>query len=233
MNVLSRLIARATDWERELRASYNTDLSSSENRRRARIYNLWFDHEILRIVWTNHFPVAAGVWRSNHPTRKRLAKLKEMGIRTILNLRGSGGAAHYLTERENCEALGLTMVDCNLSARSAATRDELLHLIETFRSIEKPFVMHCKSGADRAGLASAIYLMTIEGEPVAAARRMLGPKYVHFKWTKTGILDHILDLYAVEEAVGRSFEDWVREDYDPAAIEASWAARRRRGGAAG
>ncbi|RKF14126.1 protein tyrosine phosphatase [Roseovarius spongiae] len=210
-----RLIKRLTEWERNLRQSYNTDLSTPENRRRANIYNLWFDHAALRVLWTNHYPVAPGVWRSNQPTHRRFERLKAMGFRSVLNLRGSAGAAHYLAEEESCARLGLNLVSVTLHARFAAPPEDIAAVIAAFRSIEKPFVMHCKSGADRAGFAAAIYLMVIEGRPVSEARKMLGLKYIHFRRSRTGVLDYILDLYDARNArdpIG--FEDWVATEYD-------------------
>lgn len=222
------LFKRISDWERRLRASYNTDLSTPENRRRAHVYNLWFDHAILRTVWTNQFPVAPGVWRSNQPTHARLARLKAKGVRSILNLRGAAGAAHYLTEEESCRRLGLGLVNCTLQARDAAPRANIEALIASFRKIERPFVMHCKSGADRAGFAAAIYLMVIEGRPVPEARRMLGVKYIHFKWTRTGVLDFILDRYEARHAeTGIGFEDWIATEYDHEAIQTAYNAAHK------
>jgi len=222
------LFKRISAWERRLRASYNTDLSTPENRRRAHIYNLWFDHAILRAVWTNQFPVASGVWRSNQPTHARLVRLKAMGVRSILNLRGAAGAAHYLTEEESCRRLGMTLVNCTLQARDAAPRANIQALITAFREIERPCVMHCKSGADRAGFAAAIYLMVIEGRPVTEARRMLGLKYIHFKWTRTGVLDFILDSYEArhfEDGIG--FEDWIATEYDHETIQTAYHAAHK------
>lgn len=219
------LFKRIADWERNLRASYNTDLSTPENRRRAHIYNMWFDHAVLRKFWTNFFPVAPGVYRSNQPTHERFVKLKAMGIRTILNLRGAAGAAHYLVEEESCRTLGLTLVNCTLHARYAAPREDILAVIRAFREIEKPFVMHCKSGADRAGFASAIYLLVIEGKPMSEARKMLGFKYLHIKSSRTGVLDYILDLYEARNAESPiSFEDWVTTEYDNVAVQAEYEA---------
>lgn len=221
-------IRRLTDWEQRLRAAYNTDLSTPENRRRAHIYNMWFDHAALRTVWTNFHQVAPGVYRANQPTHARFVKLKSMGIRSILNLRGATNAAHFLVERESCERLGLTLVSTGLQARHAAPRDNILSLIEAFRSIERPFVMHCKSGADRAGFASAIYLLAIEGRPMAEARRMLSPRFIHFKWTKTGVLDHILDLYEARNARDLiPFADWIATEYDNMAVQADFEARKK------
>jgi len=222
------LIKRITDWERRLRASYNCDLSTPENRRRARIYNLWFDHAILRKFWTNMHTVAAGVYRSNQPPHARFVKLKAMGIRSIVNLRGAGIAAHYLVEEESCDTLGLDLVNVTMQARSAPPRANIEALIRAFREAEKPFVMHCKSGADRAGFASVIYLLVIEGKPLAEARKMLSLRFIHFKWSKAGILDFILDQYQAAQAdTGLSFEDWIASDYDNFALQAKYLAAHK------
>lgn len=216
-----------TKWEKNLRASYNTDLSTPENRRRAHIYNMWFDHAVLRKIWTNFFEVAPGVYRSNQPTHERFEALKEKGFKSVLNLRGAAGAAHYLVEEESCNQLDLTLVNCNLHARKAASRDEILAVLNAFKSIEKPFVMHCKSGADRAGLASAMYLMCEMGTPVSEARAMLGVKYVHLKWSKTGVLDYILDCYEARnarDAIG--FRAWIETEYDAAKIQTGFNIKR-------
>jgi Tyrosine phosphatase family len=107
-----------------------------------------------------------------------------------------------LLEREACAANGIT-----------------LHAIALFRTLPRPFLMHCKSGADRAGFASAVYLMVMLGEPVEAARRMLSWRYLHFRWSKTGVLDRVLDLYATRNAhTPLSFEDWAATEYDPRAV---------------
>jgi protein tyrosine phosphatase (PTP) superfamily phosphohydrolase (DUF442 family) len=150
------LAGRIRQLERDVRAHFNVDPTVPGNERRARIYNRYFDHAILRGIWTNEREIAPGVFRSNHPTHERFAQMPARGIHTVLNLRGASVSAHYMTEKASCEALGLTLVNATLHARTAASRAEIQHLIAVFRKIEKPFVMHCKSGADRAGFASAI-----------------------------------------------------------------------------
>lgn len=226
--MVKSLIKRIGDWERETRAYYNTDLSTPENRRRAHIYNLWFDHAVLRKFWTNFWPVAPGVYRSNQPTHERFVKLKAMGIRSVLNLRGAAGAAHYLVEEESCRQLGLTLVNCTLHARFAAPREDILSVIRAFREIEKPFVMHCKSGADRAGFASVLYLHVIEGQPLAEARKQLGLKYLHMSFSRTGILGFILDTYEARNAENPiSFEEWVTTEYDQQEMQDAYEAVRK------
>ena len=209
--------------ERALLDKYNVPPDSPENRARAATYVKWLDQEVLRGIWTNEAQIAPGVWRSNHPTPARFAALKQRGITTILNLRGETRHAHYLLEAEICRELGLELHSVSLSARRAPQIAEVQKLLEKFRSLPRPFLMHCKSGADRAGLASVLYLHVIEGQPLEEARRMLSFRFLHIRASNTGVLDLMLDHYAAASAeTGKGFEAWLAEDYDPEALQAAF-----------
>lgn len=109
------------------------------------------------------------------------------------------------------------------TARAAPARETLAQLVETLKSMPRPFVMHCKSGADRTGFASAIYLHVVCGEPMQSAMRMLAPKYVHLKFTKTGIMDYILESFiARSDQTEISFEEWVATEYDQKALQTAF-----------
>ncbi|MDX5402882.1 MAG: tyrosine-protein phosphatase [Rhodobacterales bacterium] len=204
------------------------DLSDPAERRRAFWAYQFMDHAILRHLWSNFDQIAPGVYRSNQPGHWRLKRYRAMGIRTVLYLRASSEKWAFHFERESLDALGMTMISTPLHSRSAPTREAVQSLIAAFRSIDKPFLMHCKSGADRAGLASAIYLMVILGQDVSAARRMLSPRYIHLRFTKTGVLDMMLDHYEARNARSPiSFEDWIATEYDPDALQAAFDKGRR------
>ncbi|XXK32358.1 tyrosine-protein phosphatase [Rhodobacteraceae bacterium nBUS_24] len=210
--------------EKRLRATYNVAPDSPENRRKAQIYMLWFDHEVLRKRWTNLHQIAPGVFRSNQPTFERLEAIKKLGICDIVNLRGKSEAAHYLIEKERCQALGLQMHNISLQARRAPEKQHLQKLIRLFQQLDKPFLMHCKSGSDRVGLASVIYILTQTGESIAAAKPMLSFRFLHLKLTKTGVLDYLLREYErAFDLSGVRFENWLETDYDPDAINKKWA----------
>lgn len=216
---MTKLAGIFKGWEQRLQRAYSADLSSPANRRRALIWNRWLDHGILRILWTNQFEIAPGVFRSNHPPQSRFARIKAMGISTVLTLRGVSGNPSDLLEREACAANGIALHAIALQARAAPTRAQIAALITLFRSLPRPFLMHCKSGADRAGFASAVYLMVINGEPVETARRMLSARYLHFSWSKTGVLDRVLDQYAARNAKAPiGFEAWAATEYDPSTV---------------
>jgi protein tyrosine/serine phosphatase len=106
-----------------------------------------------------------------------------------------------------------------LFSREAPSRDALLAAPDFFANVQKPLLLHCKSGADRAGFLSALYLIVVEGMPVELARQQLSLRFLHFRSSKTGILDAVFDAYLEQTRdAPKPFLEWVREDYDPAAI---------------
>lgn len=224
--MFAELWSKVEDAERKLRRSFGKDISTPRARRWSTFHYHVFDHAFLRTFWTNFFEIAPGVYRSNQPTYARFKKYKAMGIKTVVNLRGEDKYAHYLFEKETCEALGLTLMNAKLWARNAASRHRIVHVIDTLRAAEKPFVFHCKSGADRAGFVAAMYLMIFEGKSVVEARKMLSLKYIHLDFTATGVQDYILDVYEARNTRAPiSFEDWIRSEYDATTIQAGWDGR--------
>lgn len=190
------------------------------------------DHGLLRIFWTNFHEVAPGVWRSNQPSPGRMAAFKARGIDTVLNLRGENGYSYHLFEAEAAGKLGMTLVDFRLRARKLPSRERIHALHRLFLTLDRPFVMHCKSGADRSGFAAALYLLMVEKRPVAEAQQQLHWRFVHFSRGPTGILDHFLRAFAEAEArSGIGFMRWLDEEYDPEALTVSfqrWLAENRR-----
>lgn len=213
--------------ERELRASFGHDITDPVERKRSLQHLRWLDHGILRTYWHNFEEFAPGAFRSNQPDHARFGAYADLGIKTVLNLRGVKQQPHYLFEVESTDKLGLTLITVPMSARQAPKKDRMLSLLDTFATIERPFLMHCKSGADRTGLAAAIYLMVQEGQPLAIAQQQLSFRYLHIRRTQTGILDHFLDVYATRAAQSPiAIDDWIRTEYDPAALTASFAAKQ-------
>jgi protein tyrosine/serine phosphatase len=201
------------------------DLETEAGQRRAKRWFYWVDHHILRIWWHNFAQVAPGVFRSNQPDARRLAKYKAQGINSVLNLRGESKTPFFAYTQAGCAAAGLTLYTVsNLSARRAPDRDALLAVFEVFDKAERGLLIHCKSGADRTGLLSAFYLIDQCGETVATSRRHLSPRYLHIRWSSSGILDKVLDDFAKVEGT-KTLRDWVAEDYSAEALTARYKAR--------
>ncbi len=228
--MLKALHAKLKAWQDRLGARFGTDISTPEARRAAWWHFQLSDHAFLRVWWHNFHKVTPGLWRTNQPDPARFEAYAKAGARSVLNLRGPSGQSFWLFEREACKRLGLPMVDLNMSARRLPSRATLLELAHLFRTLPQPILVHCKSGADRTGLAAALWLMLMENRPVAEASKQLSLRYVHLSFGKTGILDHLLRYYAREEArSGIGFLDWVATAYDPAEVTASYARWQARG----
>ena len=179
------------------------------------------DHGVFRLAYLNAHPVGSGlIWRSAQPSPGQLAWFKRQGVRTVISLRGGREHGSWPLQREACERQGLKLVEFVLRSREAPSRETILSAKAFFASVEYPAVMHCKSGADRAGLAAALFLILHEGVPVREAAQQLSPRYGHFRFAKTGILDAFFAQYLRDgEPRGRDFLDWVEQDYDPKALK--------------
>lgn len=188
------------------------------------------DHGVLRLWWHNLHQIDEDMWRSNQPTPGRVEQAAKLGIRTIVNLRGARSDGGWRLEAEACARHGLDLVDFTARSRAAPDKQMLYDTKALFDRLEGPALLHCKSGADRAGLMSALYLLIHKGRPVAEAAKQLSFRYLHVKQAKTGLLDAFLAAYAPYEEKGMAFFDWVEEVYDPEQLQAeflssSWADR--------
>ena len=83
--------------------------------------------------------------------------------------------------------------------------------------------MHCKSGADRAGLAAALAVM-FEGGTTEQAMRQLSWRFGHFNRAPTGILDAFFLHYATVAEGRTPFLEWVTTEYDEVALRANFRA---------
>jgi protein tyrosine phosphatase (PTP) superfamily phosphohydrolase (DUF442 family) len=149
--------------------------------------------------------------------------VRRYGLKTLINLRGHRQCGSDALSRQAASRLGLTHIDMAFESRGAPHRDRVLRFAEIYRHLETPALMHCKSGADRAGLASGLAIL-LEGGTAAQALRQLSWRFGHFSQSRTGILDAFFILYA-RDAEGRvAFLDWVRDLYDEQRLRQSFAA---------
>lgn len=210
-------------WQRRWKDGWAKDLDAPGARRKAAIDMLVFDHGLLRKAWRNEHEVDVGVWRSNQPDPETVRRLAGQGFKAILNLRGETQWGSYLLEREACRAAGIELVDFKLSSRKLPSREELLELDRIFSELPRPFLMHCKSGADRAGFAAALYLMLQRDAPAEVAQAQLSWRYLHLRSAATGVLHFLLERYAADTAEApMAFREWVATRYDPEALMAAY-----------
>lgn len=132
--------------------------------------------------------------------------IRRDGIRSVLNLRGAHPeAAWWRREAQVAARRGVAYRSFAISARSEpddATMDALAALLAR---MPKPLLVHCWGGADRSGLAAALFELTVAGEDAAKAGDQLSIRYGHVPWfgSATGAMDKAFARFAARVARGR------------------------------
>lgn len=200
------------------------DLATPAGRRRAEHDLVWADHGFLRAAFSNFHWIEEGIMaRANQPSPRRIERYAEMGIKTVLNLRGKSETGYYVLEREACAQHGVALVDVRMHSREPPSREQVRRAKELFETIQYPALMHCKSGADRAGAMAVLYKHFKMGLPIEEAVEQLSRKYLHVKQGKTGVIDYFFERYIAETKANRKpFLAWVEEDYDQQAVKGAF-----------
>jgi protein tyrosine phosphatase (PTP) superfamily phosphohydrolase (DUF442 family) len=154
--------------------------------------------EIARVaVGSNFHAVVAGrCYRCAQPSADDLPVLaRTLGIRSIVNLRGFDERPWYGEERAAAERLGIALADAGIWASSPPTESEFLAVVRAVDESPEPMLIHCQSGSDRSGLASAIFLLLKTDATVAQAGGQLSLRFGHNPWGRAGCMDRILAGY--------------------------------------
>lgn len=202
------------------------DMATPLRRALGHLESVFIDHAVFRLIYANHHAVSPRMFRSAQPSPVHIRRAAKTGIRTVINLRGQRDCASYQLEEEACRRYGVTLVDFPVNSRDLPRKETLHRARDLFARIEYPALLHCKSGADRAGFMAALYLLIHEGHPVETAARQLSWRFGHFRQAKTGILDYFFELYAAfcaREPIG--FFDWVDRVYEPEEAKRSFRSR--------
>ena len=161
----ARRMARIARWDRPIEAA--------AERLRAWANMLLVDHGIFRLAYLNAHRVTPRLWRAAQPAPGQIAWFARQGVQTIVNLRGGREHGSWPLQREACERHGIALVDFVLRSRGAPERETILGARAFFATLKEPALVHCKSGADRAGFFAALYLLIHEGRPLDEAMQQL------------------------------------------------------------
>ncbi len=146
----------------------------------------------------NFHPVAPGqAYRSAQLDRDELeGYVRAFGIRSVINLRGKGtGKPWYEDEVATCHRLGVGHFDLGLSSSRAPSPGEVEHLLALFNRAPRPVLIHCRAGADRSGLAAALWQAVVDGLPASVAGRQLSLRFGHLPLGPTRALDAFFESW--------------------------------------
>lgn len=201
------------------------DLKTPLGRAKAFHHLFVVDHGFIRFFYRNLYTIAPGVYRSSQPSPLQVRRAARMGIRTIVNLRGASPRGFYHLQSEACAANGIRLEHLIVRSRTLPTAKTLHEARALFEAIEYPALFHCKSGADRSGFVSALYLLLHEGRPAEEAKSQLKWCYGHLSATRAGVLGAFFDSYIAErDAHGTGIWEWIDGGYDPDAIRRDFLA---------
>lgn len=168
-----------------------------------------------------HVVVPGQILRGSSPKPADLDWLvRHHQIRTVLNLRGfASGFDWYDNETAASHELGLDQFDLNLSACRIPPVDEIRRFIRMLDQMERPIFVHCRAGADRTGLVSALLLLLLTDAPLAEGRKQLGMRYGHLPFGEPLYMDIFFGFYE-EWLAKRELEHtparlrhWLHEEY--------------------
>jgi uncharacterized protein (TIGR01244 family) len=104
----------------------------------------------------NFHQVNENLYRGAQPQPGGLKKLSELGIKTVINLRGASEDTQE--EQAEVEASGMRYFNIPMSALGRPTDEQVERALAVIDARENwPVFIHCQRGADRTGVIVAVY----------------------------------------------------------------------------
>ncbi len=158
---------------------------------------------VIALLWVGYFLVYANF----HQVDKELYRsaqlrtfnmpyfIEKHQIKSILNLRGESLEHWYQDEIAFSKEHNITHYNYGIGDRKPITLKQMEEMVEIMKKAPKPLLVHCKAGADRTSLASALYLHAIKKDK--KAERAISLLYGHFPWlgSKTYFMDDSFEAY--------------------------------------
>ncbi|HTZ48715.1 MAG TPA: hypothetical protein VMH20_14060 [Verrucomicrobiae bacterium] len=122
------------------------------------------------------------LYRGAQPSEPALKELKQLGITTIVDLRGERKGLME-TERKNAQAMGIELISLPGNGWSPPTDEQLAQFFTIMQATPRRKVfLHCWLGGDRAGVFIAAYRIAFDGWTSEQALQEMHEFHFHGFW---------------------------------------------------
>lgn len=106
--------------------------------------------------------------------------IKKYHIKTVISLRGKPGETFwYQGKQEDLSKYGVDFHYLGLSDDFYPDQDQIRKIFEIFKQQNEPILIHCRVGADRTGMISALYKKLMMKSSLEESLKQLSFKYWH------------------------------------------------------
>jgi protein tyrosine/serine phosphatase len=141
----------------------------------------------------NFHKMSEKLYRGGQPRHGGIKRLAELGVQTVINLRGEDDNTR--AEQKEAEAAGLRYFSVAMPGLTRPADEQIARVMEIIDAPENGTVfIHCKRGSDRTGTVAAIYRITHEDWTADRARSEA--RKHGMSWMEFGMKDYISDYYA-------------------------------------
>lgn len=166
---------------------------------------LWVWQTSIVRISQNFEEVDSGrFYRSAQLTPRELEeKIKKHGIKTVISLRGAPEKSYWVDpQRKVLDQLNVQFVPIRWSVDYYPEAGELRAFLQTLKSAEYPILVHCRTGADRTGEATAIYAIDFMKMPKEEAiQKYLSFKNLHVELFHPAKKEFIRNYPGIEQAI--------------------------------
>jgi tyrosine-protein phosphatase SIW14 len=138
----------------------------------------------------NFHRLNASVYRGGQPTAQGWTSLKQLGVKTVVDLRRDGEHS-VKAEQQAVEAAGMHYINVPLKRIVAPSNESISKVLALLQSNEDgPVFVHCRGGVDRTGAVIACYRIAHDGWRNQTALDEAKSYGMH--WVEVGLKRYVL-----------------------------------------